>query len=91
MHMIFAHNPFQYLYFKRLTGLANQLSNLPSNITPKNLITILRHKYKVILDLVYRVAPITIIHTLIPQEQTEESIADKSNRLKTVVSTLKQD
>ena len=54
MRVVSAHDTFENLYLKRLTGLANRLPHLQTRVTLKYLIPIFCNKYKVILYLTYR-------------------------------------
>ena len=64
MYMVFAHNTLDYSNLKRLTRLSDKLSNSQSNIFRQYLVAILRHPHKMILDIEYRMTPISILHTL---------------------------
>ena len=49
MHVVSAHDTFEKVYLKRLTGLANRLPHLQTHVTLKYLMPIFCNKYKVIL------------------------------------------
>jgi hypothetical protein len=51
-----------YPKFKRLTGSPDQFFNSKGHVTFQHLITILRDPYKIILNIKYLVASISIIH-----------------------------
>ena len=78
MYVIFADNSSENPYFKPLAYLSNKLSYAQSNITLKYLITIFRHKYKMILYLILRVAPLAIFHPLILMQLLAESYPAES-------------
>jgi hypothetical protein len=65
MDVIFTDNSSENPYLKPLAYLPNQFSYAQRNISLKYLITIFRHKYKMILYLIRRVAPLAIFHPLI--------------------------
>ncbi len=80
---------FQNLNFKSLARFSYQLSRSQPYVTSQNLITILRDKHKMILNLVDRVATISIVHRLTSSpNMRRESIIAKADRLKPVVLTF---
>ena len=62
MHMVFTHNSTQYLNFKPLADLAHKFTNPQGKVTLKNLVTIFRYPYEVVLDLVLGVAATAVVH-----------------------------
>jgi len=62
MHVVSAHDTFEKVYLKRLTGLANRLPHLQTHVTLKYLMPIFCNKYKVILYLIYGMTAVPIVH-----------------------------
>jgi hypothetical protein len=62
VNMVFAHYTAYYPDLKCLTCLPDQFSNPKGYITLQHLITILCNPYKMIFNIKYRVASISIIH-----------------------------
>ncbi len=79
MHMIFAHNTFDDPYLKGFTRLPHQVSHSFRYFTLQHFITILGYPNKMVLNLVNRMAAISIVPPL------GQIIAAKANRLKPVV------
>ena len=83
MHMILAHHPFHDPDLKGLTRLPNQLSYSLGDLSGQYLVPVLRHPDKVILNLKYRVASVSVVHAAPPFPQ--HILAAKADRLKPVV------
>jgi len=66
MDMIFADNPFDYLNLKRLARLPDKFSNAQRNILGQHFVTVLRYPNEMILDIKYRMTPVSVVHTLPP-------------------------
>jgi len=62
VYMVFAHHPTYYTDLKCLTRLPDQFSNSKGYVTFQHLITVLCNPYKMVFDVKYRVASISIIH-----------------------------
>ena len=86
VHVILAHYSLHYSNLKRLTRLTNQPSYSLRNLSRQHLLTEFRHPHKVVLDLKYRMAAISVLHAAPPLAQP--IFAAKADRLKPVVLTL---
>jgi hypothetical protein len=62
MHMIFTRHASDDPNLKSFTGLPDPFPNSFRNLTLQNFIAILRHPYKVILDLKNRMATVSVFH-----------------------------
>jgi hypothetical protein len=62
MHVIFTDHPFDNPNLKGFAGLPNEFPNPLTYVPDQYFVTILRHPYKMIFNLVNRVAPIPIVH-----------------------------
>jgi len=88
MHVVSAHDTFENLYLKRLTGLANRLPHLQTHVILKYLMPIFCNKYKVILYQYIRYDCRTDSPSVPPYIVQRVRVADKSDRLKAMVLTL---
>ena len=62
VNMVFAHNSSQYLNFKSLADLAHKISNSQGKVALKNLVTVFRYPYEVVLDFVPGMAATSVVH-----------------------------
>ncbi|TCV90308.1 hypothetical protein EDC63_101278 [Sulfurirhabdus autotrophica] len=83
VHMILAHHSFYYPDLKGFAGLSHQLPNSLRNLSSQHFVTVLRHPYKVILNLKNRMATLSAFHDAPPFMR--HIIAAKADRLKPVV------
>jgi len=81
MDMVFTDYTFDNPYFKRFTGLSYQVSDSFRYLTTQHFVTILGYPNKMVLNLVNRMAAISIIH----RHLLGSIIAAKADRLKPVV------
>jgi hypothetical protein len=62
VRMILARHPAHDPNLKSITGLPHQFSHPLCHVTSQNVVPVLRHPHKVVLDLVHRVAAISVVH-----------------------------
>jgi hypothetical protein len=86
VHVIFADHPSYYPDLKSVARLSDQFPYPFPNIPPQYFLAIFRHPDKMILNLKYRMTPISVVHATSPFSQ--HILAAKADRLKPVVLTL---
>ena len=86
VHVVLAHHALHYPNLKRPTRLPDQLSYSLRDLSRQHLVPVLRHPDKVVLDLKYRMAAISVVHAAPPLAQ--HIFAAKADRLKPVVLTF---
>jgi hypothetical protein len=84
MHVILAHHAFHYPDLKGFARLSHQLSNSLRYLPIQNLVAVLRHPYKVVLNLKNCMTTVSVIHAAPPFVQLI-ILAAKADRLKPVV------
>jgi len=62
MHVVLADHSFDYLYFKGLTCLTDQLPNPERYVFDENLVAIFGHPDKMILNVENSMTPISVFH-----------------------------
>ena len=62
MHMIFADNTSQYLNFKSLAGLTDQLAHPQGKFSMQHMVAIFCYPNKMVLNLEFCMTPLAIIH-----------------------------
>jgi len=89
VHVILAHYSSHNSYLKGIASLPHQLPYPFTNFPSQNLVPIFRNPHKVILDLIYRVATISVVHIASPLPMARWlSFSAKADRLKPVVLTF---
>ena len=88
MHVVSAHDTFENLYLKRLTGLANRLPHLQTHVTLKYLMPIFCNKIQSDTVAYIRYDCRTDSPSTPPYIVQRVRVADKSARLKAMALTL---
>jgi len=83
VHMIFADNAFHDPYLKSRAGLPHQLPHTLRDFSRQHLVAVFRHPHKVVLNLINRMAAITLLHRT--SSIHGSIVSAKADRLKPVV------